>query len=130
MQGITVMGAVGGQGLARLDRANISAADRPSWAWPSVSFSRIGRPTASTKAWILVVSPPRERPMQRDAGLNAWLEDRSLACAKANKHPEGRDRTIRDMFEDERPSLAPYVGPFDGFHAVPASASKTLPCPL
>lgn len=30
-----------------------------------------------------------------------------------------------EIFETERPSLVPYVGPFDGFHAVPASVSKT-----
>jgi hypothetical protein len=29
------------------------------------------------------------------------------------------------VFEDERPSLIGYRGPFDGFHAVPASVSKT-----
>lgn len=57
--------------------------------------------------------------------LNAWLEGRCLDFAKANKHPELRDRTIWEMFEDERSSLVPYVGPFDGFHAVPASVSKT-----
>ncbi|MDX1581172.1 MAG: IS21 family transposase, partial [Alphaproteobacteria bacterium] len=43
----------------------------------------------------------------------------------ANKHPEMRDRTIWEVFEEVRPSLVPYVGPFDGFHAVPASVSKT-----
>lgn len=35
-----------------------------------------------------------------------------------------RDRTIREVFEDQRPSLVPYVGPCDGFHAVPAAVSK------
>ena len=59
------------------------------------------------------------------AELNAWLEDRCRDYAKANKHPELRDRTIWEVFEEERPSLVPYVGPFDGFHAVPASVSKT-----
>ena len=29
------------------------------------------------------------------------------------------------MFEAERGSLVPYAGRFDGFHAVPASVSKT-----
>jgi hypothetical protein len=29
------------------------------------------------------------------------------------------------MFEAERPKLIPYAGRFDGFHAVPASVSKT-----
>lgn len=64
------------------------------------------------------------------AELNAWLEDWCLAYAKANKHPEMRNRTIWEVFEEERPSLVPYVGPFDGFHAVPASISKTLPRPV
>ncbi len=57
--------------------------------------------------------------------LNAWLLDRCIAHARAQPHPEVRDRTIWQMFEAERPSLVPYVGPFDGFHAIPASPSKT-----
>ena len=57
--------------------------------------------------------------------LNAWLLDRCIAWAKAHPHPEMRDKTIWEMFEAERPNLVPYVGPFDGFHAVPASVSKT-----
>ena len=40
-------------------------------------------------------------------------------------HPELRDRTIWEVFEAERPSFVPYRGHFDGFHAVPASVSKT-----
>lgn len=59
------------------------------------------------------------------AELNAWLEDRCVAYAKANKHPDLRDRTIWDVFQDEQSSLVPYVGSFDGFHAVVASVSKT-----
>ena len=39
--------------------------------------------------------------------------------------PERRDQTVWQMFEAERPSLVPYAGRFDGFHAVPASVSKT-----
>ena len=58
-------------------------------------------------------------------GINAWLEDRCLAYAKAQKHPEIREKSIWEIFKDERPSLVPYVGSFDGFHAVPASVSKT-----
>ena len=57
--------------------------------------------------------------------LNAWLMDRCIAWAKAQLHPEVRDKTIWQMFEAERSSLVPYVGPFDGFHAIPASPSKT-----
>jgi len=59
------------------------------------------------------------------AELNAWLMDRAIGYAKAHHHPEQRDRTIWEMFETERPSLVPYAGRFDGFHAVLASVSKT-----
>lgn len=57
--------------------------------------------------------------------LNAWLTDQCVAWAKAHRHPEIREKTIWEMFEAERSSLVPYAGPFDGFHAVPASVSKT-----
>lgn len=67
---------------------------------------------------------PRPR-FKSYAELNAWLQDRCIAWAKAHPHQELRDRTIWDVFQDERASLVPYVGPFDGFHAVPASVSKT-----
>jgi hypothetical protein len=32
---------------------------------------------------------------------------------------------VWEVFEAERPSLVPYTGRFDGFHAVPAAVSKT-----
>ena len=57
--------------------------------------------------------------------LNAWLLDRCVGMAKAQAHPEARDRTIWEMFEAERASLIPYAGSFDGFHAIPATVSKT-----
>jgi len=59
------------------------------------------------------------------AELNAWLLDRCIAYAKAHRHPELREQTVFEVFEAERPSLVPYAGRFDGFHALPASVSKT-----
>jgi hypothetical protein len=67
---------------------------------------------------------PRLRVKSYDE-LNAWLLDQCIAYAKAHRHPEVRDKTIWEMFEAERTSLVPYVGRFDGFHAVPAAVSKT-----
>ena len=67
---------------------------------------------------------PRVRAGSYDE-LNAWLLDQCIAHAKAHRHPEFRDRTVWESFEAERPSLVPYAGRFDGFHAVPASVSKT-----
>ena len=57
--------------------------------------------------------------------LNAWLMDKCIAWAKAHAHPERPDQTIWEVFEEERPKLIPYRGRFDGFHALPASVSKT-----
>ena len=57
--------------------------------------------------------------------LNAWLLDKCLSWAKAHAHPERADQTIWEVFEAERPKLIPYRGRFDGFHALPASVSKT-----
>ncbi len=57
--------------------------------------------------------------------LNAWLLDKIIAYAKMHPHPERPEHTIWEMFEDERPKLVAYRGRFDGFHAVPASVSKT-----
>ena len=67
---------------------------------------------------------PRLRVKNYDE-LNAWLTDRCVAYAKAHAHPERPEQTVWEMFEVERPSLVPYRGPFDGFHALPASVSKT-----
>jgi transposase len=67
---------------------------------------------------------PRLRVKNYDE-LNAWLLDQCVAYAKAHHHPERRDQTVWQMFEAERHSLVPYAGRFDGFHAVPASVSKT-----
>jgi transposase len=57
--------------------------------------------------------------------LNAWLLDKSIAYAKTHPHPERSDQTVWEVFEEERPNLVRYRGRFDGFHALPASVSKT-----
>jgi hypothetical protein len=65
------------------------------------------------------------RRLKSCAEADAWLMDRCIAWAKAHPHPELRDKTIRDVFNEERPRLVPDVGRFDGFHAVPASVPKS-----
>src|ERR1700736_951721 len=67
---------------------------------------------------------PRLRVASYDE-LNGLLLDRCIAYAKAHKHPELTDCTIWQAFEAERPDLVPITGPFDGFHAIQASVSKT-----
>jgi transposase len=57
--------------------------------------------------------------------LNGLLLDKSIAYAKAHKHPEITDQTIWQMFEAERPHLVASSGCFNGFHASTAAVSKT-----
>jgi len=59
------------------------------------------------------------------AELNAWLEARCLAQARASAHPEQSDRTIWEVFEAERASLIAYCGPFDGFREIEVAVSKS-----
>jgi hypothetical protein len=59
------------------------------------------------------------------AELNAWLLDKCVAYAKAHRHVDQSERTIWDVFEEERGKLVNYRGRFDGFHTMPASVSKT-----
>ena len=67
---------------------------------------------------------PRLRVKTYDE-LNVWLVDKCVEYAKAHPHPERPDRTVWEVFEEERPKLVPYRGCFDGFHALSASVSKT-----
>jgi transposase len=67
---------------------------------------------------------PRLRVKTYDE-LNAWLIDKCVVFAKAHPHPERPEQTVWEVFEEERRNLIPYRGCFDGFHAVPASVSRT-----
>ena len=59
------------------------------------------------------------------AELNAWLEDQCIAYAKRHQHPEFKDRTIWEVYQDERASLMELRGPFDGFVEKAVRASTT-----
>ena len=63
--------------------------------------------------------------MLRIRSENAWLEDQCVAYAKRMRHPEFKDRTIWEVFEDERASLMTLRGPFDGFVEKAVRASTT-----
>jgi hypothetical protein len=67
---------------------------------------------------------PRLRVKSYDE-MNAWLLDKCVAFAKAHPHPEIADKTVWEVFEEERPKLVELRGRFDGFHEVTASVSKT-----
>ena len=57
--------------------------------------------------------------------LNGWLLDKCISYARAHKHVDQSQRTVWDVFEEERSNLIGYPGKFDGFHAVQAAIGKT-----
>src|SRR6201993_2267986 len=57
--------------------------------------------------------------------LNAWLMDKCIAWAHRTRHPEFKDRTIWEVFQEERASLMELRGPFDGFVEKAVRASTT-----
>ena len=67
---------------------------------------------------------PKPRVSSLDE-LNGWLEDQCIAYAKRTKHPEFKDRTIWEVFEEERPSLMERRAPFDGFVEKAVRATTT-----
>ena len=67
---------------------------------------------------------PRPRGASYDE-INACLMEQCIREAKRRRHPEIKDKTVWQVFEEERPYLMAYRGPFDGFHAVEAGVSKT-----
>ena len=70
----------------------------------------------------LFVPIPRGRSY---AEINAWLMDRCIEDAKKRRHPTIEGKTVWQVFEEERPFLMAYRGPFDGFHATEVAVSKT-----
>ena len=52
-------------------------------------------------------------------------EDQCIAYAKRTQHPEFKDRTVWDVFQEERASLMELRGPFDGFVEKAVRASTT-----
>ncbi len=59
------------------------------------------------------------------ADMNTWLLEQCVLYAQRHPHPEQRDSPVWEMFEQERPSLVPYAGRFDGFNARTAAVSRT-----
>jgi hypothetical protein len=50
--------------------------------------------------------------------LNAWLLDRCREHARTHRHPELRERTVAEVFEDEKPALL----------RLPTARTRRLPC--
>ncbi|MGF6970419.1 transposase [Paraburkholderia sp. WC7.3g] len=59
------------------------------------------------------------------ADLNAWLATRCRSLWDQVKHPDYRDLSVADVFEQERAHLMPMPTPFDGYVERAARVSST-----
>ena len=59
------------------------------------------------------------------AALNVWLERRCQALWHEIRHPEQPQRTVAEVFEDERAALMAMPPPFDGFVELTKHVSPT-----
>ena len=96
-----------------------------------------GRTTYSASIPSAVLPPSAEAMYRALNGPEIQIGGRSLrrdpiadppsliSEARPHRHPELTEQTVWEAFEAERPKLVPDAGRFDGFHAVPASVSKT-----
>ena len=57
--------------------------------------------------------------------LNKILKERCIAWAKTHKHPTRRDKTVWEIYEEEKPYLISLPPPFDGYGERPARVSPT-----
>lgn len=84
----------------------------------TVAEGRVSRPDGQVENQVgnlrdlLFLPNPR---VQSLIELNAWLADQCIAYAKRTRHPKFKERTIWEVFEEERASLMALRGPFDGF---------------
>jgi hypothetical protein len=57
--------------------------------------------------------------------LNEWLLEQCLRKAAAQLHPEFTERSVAEVFAEEKAKLIAYRGPFDGYREVQLRASKS-----
>jgi hypothetical protein len=56
--------------------------------------------------------------------INAQLRDMSLSWSKSTKHPDFKEKTVFEVYEEERPYLIKYRGEFEGYRLHPTIVSS------
>jgi Mu transposase, C-terminal domain len=93
-----------------------------------VAEGRVSRPNGQVENQVGNLRDQLFRPKPRVKSLvelNAWLADQCVAYARRTQHPEFKERTIWEVFQEERPSLMELRGPFDGFVEKAVRATTT-----
>ena len=67
------------------------------------------------------------RPLPILPSCNAWLEERCQALWHEIAHPEQSNRTVAEVYDDERSALMAMPPPFDGFVELQQAGLTDLP---
>lgn len=90
----------------------------PSSGWEK---GQVERQVKSVREWLFT-----PRPRFKDfAELNNWLADRCLTISHDRRHPEEKERTIWEVFQEEQSSLLPADIPFDGYTEKECRVTRT-----
>jgi hypothetical protein len=82
---------------------------------------QVERQVKSIREWLFT---PRPR-FKGFEELNAWLADQCRTISQKRPHPEEKERTIWEVFEEEQASLVATGSPFDGYVERECRVSRT-----
>ena len=89
----------------------------PASGWEK---GQVENQVGNVREWFFT---PRARFSTLDE-MNVWLMEQCLKKAASLSHPEFKDRSVAEVFAEEKTALIDYRRPFDGFHESHVSASK------
>ena len=82
---------------------------------------QVEKQVKNIREWLFTPRP-RFKDLEE---LNSWLEEQCIVIAKKRKHPEEKERTIWELFQDEQQSLIPIGAIFDGYAERECRVSST-----
>jgi len=82
---------------------------------------QVEKQVKNVREWLFT---PRPR-FKNFEELNSWLADQCRVISKKRQHPEEKERTIWEVFEEEQPSLIATPLPFDGYVEKECMVSRT-----
>lgn len=82
---------------------------------------QVEKQVKNIREWLFTPRP-RFKDLEE---LNGWLEEQCIAIAKKRKHPEDKEHTIWELFQEEQQSLIPVRSIFDGYAERECRVSST-----
>ena len=90
----------------------------PASGWEK---GQVENQVGTVRGWLFTPKPS----FATLAELNGWLAERCVQIARERRHPEQPERTIAEVWAEERAALQRLPAPFDGFHERSCRVSST-----